>query len=87
MKEVILRNRIGADGAAGAFLAKISEVELIDPFHHGGEMRGIIGEKSSFKVAFVRGLCPKSCAREIGGADEGMGAIDDDGLGECGPWM
>ena len=87
VKEIILRNGIGADGAAGAFLAKITEIQLIDPFHHGAEMSGIVGEKSRFKVAFVRGLCPESCSCQIGGADEGVGAIDDDGLGECGPWM
>ncbi len=75
------RNGIGADGAAGAFLAEISEVELIDPFHHGGEMCRIVGEKSRFKVAFVRGFCAEACSCEVGGADEGVGAIDDDGLG------
>jgi hypothetical protein len=81
VKEIILCNGIGADGAAGAFLAKITEVKLIDPLHHGAEMSGIVGEKSRFKVAFVGGFCPESCACQIGGADEGMGAIDDDGFG------
>ena len=50
-------------------------------------MSGIVGEKSRFKVAFVGGFCPESCACQIGGADEGVGAIDDDGFGEWGPWM
>ena len=63
---VVSRNGIGADGAAGAFLAKITEIDLIDPLHHGAEMSGIVGEKSRFKVAFVRGFCPKSCARVNG---------------------
>jgi hypothetical protein len=66
VKEIILRNGIGADGAAGAFLAKITEGKLIDPLHHGAEMSGIVGEKSRFKVAFVREICPKSCARVNG---------------------
>jgi|694.fasta_scaffold23270_9 hypothetical protein len=35
---VVSRNGIGADGAAGAFMAKITEIELIDPFHHRVEM-------------------------------------------------
>ena len=78
---VMSRNGIGADGAAGAFLAKITEVELIDPFHHGVEMCGVVGEEARFKVAFVGGFCPKSCSSQIGGADEGVGAIDDDGFG------
>jgi hypothetical protein len=66
VKKIILRNGIGADGAASAFLAKISEVELIDPFHHRVEMSGVIGEKSGLKVAFVGGFCAKSCARVNG---------------------
>ena len=61
-----LRNGIGADGAASAFLAKITEIKLIDLFHHRVEMSGIVGQKSRFKVAFVWGLCPESCARQIG---------------------
>lgn len=81
VKEIILRNGIGADGAAGAFLAKITEIQLIDPFHHRVEMCGVIGEETRFKVAFVGRFCAKSCACQIGGADEGVGAIDDDGLG------
>lgn len=79
--KIALRNRIGTDAAAGAFLAKITEVELIDPFHHGLEMHGIIGEETRLKVAFVRRLCPESRTGEVGGADEGVGAIDDDGFG------
>jgi hypothetical protein len=87
VKEIILRNGIGADGAAGAFLAKITEIELIDPLHHWGDVCGIVGEETRFKVAFVGGFCPKSSASEIGGADERVCAIDDDGFGEWGPWM
>jgi hypothetical protein len=58
VKEIILRNGIGADGAVGAFLAKITEIQLIDPFHHGGEMCGALVRKPASKLRLCGDFAP-----------------------------
>jgi len=76
-----LGNRVRAGVAPLAFDAGISEVEGIDPLHHRVEVGGFVGEEAGFEVSAMGGFGPESGSSEIGGADEGFFAIDDEGFG------
>lgn len=64
-----------------ALEAEVAEVEGVDPFDKGGEVFLLVGDEARFEVAFERSFGTDAGTGEVGGADEGFDAIDDDGLG------
>ena len=58
-----------------------SEVEGVDPLHKRLEVVRGVGEESGLEVASLGALAAHPGAGEVGGADKGGGAIDNDGLG------
>jgi hypothetical protein len=64
-----------------AFEAEVAEVEGIDPLDKGGEVFLFVGDEAGFEVPFKRAFGPDAGPGEVGGADEGFDAIDDDGFG------
>ena len=67
--------------AALAFEAEIAEVKSVHPFHERREVLWFVGDEAGFEVSAEGAFGADACASEVGGADEGFEAVDDDRFG------
>jgi len=64
-----------------AFQAEVTEVEGVDPLDEFVEVLFFISEEAGFEITAQGRLCAEASSGEVCGADEGLLAVDNDGLG------
>lgn len=76
-----LCNWVGTVSTAATLLAKVSQIEGIDPLDERFEVLRLVGDKSGLEVSAQGTFRADSCSGEICRADKGFLSIDDDRLG------